>query len=103
MIPVNYKKILNNELQGVVLTELDINNLINNDEVKPYLYLLSNIKNKIHNGYYISDVEWNFYIEKLLFLKSIIKTNNIDNKFKSLFIKNINKSLQFLNPLEYHS
>jgi hypothetical protein len=103
MIPVNYKKILNNELQGVVLTELDINNLINNNEVKTYLYLLSNIKNKIHNGYYISDVEWNFYIEKLLFLKNVIKTNNIDNKFKLLFIKNINKSLQFLNPLEYHS
>ena len=103
MIPVNYKKILNNELQGFVLSELDTNILINNNEVKTYLYLLSNIKNKIHNGYYISDVEWNFYIEKLLFLKNVIKTNNIDNKFKLLFIKNINKSLQFLNPMEYHS
>jgi len=103
MIPINYKKILNNELQGFVLSELDKNTLINNNEVKTYLYLLSNIKNKIHNDYYISDVEWKFYIDKLLFVKNIIKTNNIDNKFKLLFIKNINKSLQFLNPLEYHS
>lgn len=103
MISVNYKKILDNELHGLVLSELDTKILINNNEVKTYLYLLSNIKNKIHNGYYISDVEWKFYIDKLLFLKNIIKTNNIDNKFKSLFIKNINKSLKYLNPLEYHS
>jgi len=103
MIPINYKKILNNELQVFVLSEIDKNTLINNNEVKTYLYLLSNIKNKIHNDYYISDVEWKFYIDKLLFVKNIIKTNNIDNKFKLLFIKNINKSLQFLNPLEYYS
>ena len=97
MISVNYKKILSNELQGLVLSELDTKILINNNEVKTYLYLLSNIKNKIHNGYYISDVEWKFYIDKLLLLNDWKFWNKllkllVSNELVPLFIFKFEKS-----------
>tara|TARA_B110000211_G_C13991507_1_gene514239 strand:- start:809 stop:1111 length:303 start_codon:yes stop_codon:yes gene_type:complete len=97
MIFENYNLVLYNEISKYNYSYEDYKTLLDNENVRIYLFLINNIKNNIGKQFFLNDIEWNFYIDKLLFLKKLIKSTNLIQKHKVMLIKNVNDYLRFLN------
>tara|TARA_B110000259_G_scaffold38765_1_gene44228 strand:+ start:945 stop:1247 length:303 start_codon:yes stop_codon:yes gene_type:complete len=97
MIFENYNLVLYNEISKYNYSYEDYKTLLDNENVRIYLFLINNIKNNIDKQFFLNDIEWNFYIDKLLFLKKLIKSTNLIQKHKVMLIKNVNDYLRFLN------
>ena len=93
---IDYENLLYNELNEKDNID-EIEFLLKNKIIRNYLYLLNNIKNIIYDDIFLSEMEWKFYIKKLIFLKTIISYNNLRNEYKIKLIKNINEHLRYLN------
>lgn len=87
---IDYKDLLYNELDEHTN---EINDLVKNDVIRSYLYLLNNIKKIIYQNIFLNEIEWFFYIKKLVFLKKVIKLSNLKNKYKKIFLKKIDEYL----------
>ena len=88
MTIVNYSCILEDEIRGVDYNSDDAKTILNNENIKIYLFLINNI-------------ELNFYINKLRFLKKLVRSTNLIKKHQRMLIKNINNYLRYLNFDEY--
>lgn len=97
MIFENYNLVLYNEISKYNYSYEDYKTLLDNENVRIYLFLINNIKNNIDKQFFLNDIEWNFYIDKLLFLKKLIKSTNLIQKHKVMLIKNVNDYLRILN------
>ena len=91
---IDYENLLYNELKEDIN---EINYILRNNVIRSYLYLLNNIKNIIYDDIFLNEMEWRFYINKLIFLKTIISHNNLKNEYKIKLINNINEHLRYLN------
>tara|TARA_B100000497_G_scaffold122029_1_gene152607 strand:+ start:47 stop:358 length:312 start_codon:yes stop_codon:yes gene_type:complete len=101
MTIVNYSCILEDEIRGVDYNSDDAKTILNNENIKIYLFLINNIKNNIEYPYHLNNIELNFYINKLRFLKKLVRSTNLIKKHQRMLIKNINNYLRYLNFDEY--
>tara|TARA_B100001093_G_C25943100_1_gene641708 strand:+ start:114 stop:425 length:312 start_codon:yes stop_codon:yes gene_type:complete len=101
MAIVNYSCILENEIGSVDYTSDDAKAILNNKNIKIYLFLINNIKNNIEYPYELDNTEWNFYVNKLMFLKKLVKSTDLIKKHQKMLIKNINNYLEHLDSPEY--
>jgi hypothetical protein len=101
MAIVNYSCILENEIGSVDYTSDDAKAILNNKNIKIYLFLINNIKNNIEYPYELDNTEWNFYVNKLMFLKKLVKSTDLIKKHQKMLIKNINNYLEHLDSSEY--
>jgi hypothetical protein len=68
----------------------------NNNIIKSYIFLINNINNNITNKKILTEREFNFYISKLLWLRNILYSSNIEKKYKNVLLNNIRIDLQYL-------
>tara|TARA_Y100000389_G_scaffold89447_1_gene85918 strand:- start:130 stop:441 length:312 start_codon:yes stop_codon:yes gene_type:complete len=101
MAIVNYSCILENEIGSIDYTSDDAKAILNNKNIKIYLFLINNIKNNIEYPYELDNTEWNFYVNKLMFLKKLVKSTDLIKKHQKMLIKNINNYLEHLDSPEY--
>tara|TARA_B110000259_G_scaffold188119_1_gene245061 strand:+ start:143 stop:454 length:312 start_codon:yes stop_codon:yes gene_type:complete len=100
MIYVNYNGILEDEIKCNEYTSDDAKCILGDKNIKIYLFLINNIKNNIEYPNNLDDVEWNFYVKKLIFLKKVVNNANLIKKYKNMLIKNINNYLITLNNFD---
>jgi len=101
MIFINYSSILQNEIKTINHNSEDFKAILNNENIKIYLFLINNIKKNIEFPYNLDNTEWKFYINKLRFLKKLVRSTNLIKKYEKMLLKNINNYLRHLESTEY--
>lgn len=94
---VNHSCILEHEIRSAHYTSDDSKAILNNENIKIYLFLINNIKNNIEYPYDLDNTEWNFYVNKLIFLKKLVRSTDLIKKHQIMLIKNINNYLKHLD------
>ena len=96
----NFKNNINlNEinLNYINSNNINLNDFLNNNVVVIYLSLINNIQKSIYgNIQYLNEIEWNFHLKNLKFLKKIIKFGDLKEKYKIFLIIDINKHIKYM-------
>ena len=94
-VQTNNKELIYNEFKNFQITESYLDNIWDNTNIRIYLYLLNNIKNIIKERLFLNKSEWEFYISKLHFCKSLLKNLNIDESYKKILFNNLRKEFKY--------
>ncbi len=94
-VQTNNKELIYNEFKNFQITESYLDNIWDNTNIRIYLYLLNNIKNIIKERLFLNKSEWEFYISKLHFCKSLLKNLNIDESYKKILFNNLREEFKY--------
>ena len=88
------KELIYDEFKNFQVQQSYLDDIWNNTNIKIYLYLLNNMKNKVKYDIILQEYEWKFIISKLHFCKTLLRNLEIEKKYKKILLHNISENFK---------
>ena len=88
------KELIYDEFKDFQVQQSYLDDIWNNTNIKIYLYLLNNMKNKVKYDIILQEYEWKFMISKLHFCKTLLLNLEIEKSYKRILIHNFSENFK---------
>tara|TARA_B100000900_G_C20356749_1_gene624617 strand:- start:324 stop:623 length:300 start_codon:yes stop_codon:yes gene_type:complete len=88
------KELIYDEFKDFQVQQSYLDDIWNNTNIKIYLYLLNNMKNKVKYDIILQEYEWKFMISKLHFCKTLLRNLKIEKSYKQILLHNFRENFK---------